>query len=210
MTSNASARADDTRDANGTIAPRAIVQPGRSGRWIGGALGASASLIAAMVAGAAAGLEPPVLTIDWVEIGLLGIPIGFVLGRQLMPTARSGGWGTALRIGLALGLAAPPLGALEILIGWALVPSGHGVTAPGLGVVVLLPIAVPLSYLAVVMTVPVGLAWAVAVRLVPARLLERAAAPRWLGGVGFWRAIIGITAVLVGVGLAVSRQLATR
>lgn len=179
------------------------------GRWVGGAIGALVSLLAAFVADAAGSHNPLVLTIDWVAIGLLGAPIGFALGRQLLPTARSGGWGKTMLTGLGVGLAAPPLGALEILLGWSLVPSGQGVTAPGFGVVVLLPFAIPFSYAAVVLTVPVGLAWAVAVRLVPRGLLERAAAPRWLAEVGFWRAVLSTTAILVAVGFALSRQLAT-
>jgi hypothetical protein len=50
-------------------------------------------------------------------VGLLGVPIGFVLGQAAFPWARDGGWRHAAVIGLALGWVAPPLGAFEIVLG---------------------------------------------------------------------------------------------
>jgi len=171
--------------------------PDHAGRWLGGAIGALTSLVAAFVANRLATDGSRSLTTDWVTIGLLGIPIGFALGRQLLPTARSGGWGTALMTGVGLGLIAPPLGALEILIGWGFIsPDGLG-GEPGLGTLILLPFAIPISYAAVVMTVPVGIAWAVAARLVSPALLKRVAAPDWLARLGARHAILVAIAVIV-------------
>lgn len=154
------------------------------GRWIGGAIGAGIALVAAIVAGEFGKDGPQVLSLDWFVIGLLGIPIGFVLGRQLLPIARSGGWVRALLTGLALGLAAPPLGAIEILTVWAFAPTSGARSAPGLETMFLLPIAIPFSFVAAVMTVPAGIAWSIAVRLLGARRLEWLAAPAWLARFG--------------------------
>jgi hypothetical protein len=144
-----------------------------AGRWVGGAVGAFMSLVAAGVtalldveSNGRAGLD------SWTRIGLLGIPIGFALGRHFLPLARSAGWRRALSAGLLLGSIAPPLGAIEILVGATLVPgaaSGIGDLSP----LVLLPIALPASYFAILMTLPAGIAWGLAVRLVPDRWLAR-------------------------------------
>lgn len=96
------------------------------GRWLGGLIGAVASLAAAI---ALYLLERP--TDDFpgsivggptYPIALLGIPIAFVLGRAAFPSIRRGGWGWALIAGSLIGLAAPPLGAIEILFGPTLLP----------------------------------------------------------------------------------------
>ena len=170
------------------------------GRWLGGAIGAAASLLAALVAALVSSGEARdglmSLTSDWFEIGLLGIPIGFALGRQLLPTARSGRWGSAVMTGVGLGLAAPPLGAIEILLGWGLVPTNGVGSPPGLGILVLLPFAVPLSFAAVVMTIPVGIAWAVTVRLASPTLLERVAAPAWRAAIGIRHALFHVVVVV--------------
>jgi hypothetical protein len=147
---------------------------------------------------------PSSLTIDWVGIGVLGAPVGFVLGRQGLPTARSAGWGTALLTGVGLGLIAPPLGALEILIGLGFVPTSGVGSPPGLGTLILLPFAIPLSYAAVVMTVPVGIAWAVGVRTLSPRLLERVAAPAWLVPFGTSHVLVVATIVIAAAELALS------
>jgi hypothetical protein len=170
------------------------------GRWVGGAIGAASSLLAALVASRVApdtdGIG--IFSLDWTQVGLLGIPIGFVLGRQLLPTARSGGWTQAVLVGLLLGGIAPPLGAIEILTtsGW-LVPDASGSAFAGVGALIFLPFALPLSYMAAVMTVPVGLAWGVAVRLIPASAMARMRAPGWLARLGVRHAFVGVVVMVV-------------
>jgi hypothetical protein len=173
-----------------------------AGRWVGGALGAFASLVAAGVtalldveSNGRAGLD------SWTRIGLLGIPIGFALGRHFLPLARSAGWRRALSAGLLLGSIAPPLGAIEILGGATLVPgvaSGIGGVAP----LVLLPIALPVSYFAIVMTLPAGIGWGLAVRLVPDQWFVRLRVPAPIERLGIrhlalvaiaWAVIVALT-----------------
>src|SRR5215208_5059226 len=137
------------------------------GRWVGGAFGALLSLAAAAVASVVVPgrTGDGVIGLDWSAIGLLGIPIGFVLGRELLPMARSAGWGRAIGTGMLLGWAAPPLGAVEILAGSRLLDLGNLSTSmAGPVTLVLLPVAVPISFVAVFMTIPVGIAWGVVVR----------------------------------------------
>ena len=174
-----------------------LPDPDHPGRWLGGAIGALASLVAALVASLLRTDGSRSLTTDWVTIGLLGIPIGFALGRQLLPIARSGGWGTALMTGVGLGLAAPPLGAIEILLGWGFAATNGIGSMQGLGTLILLPFAIPISYAAVVMTVPVGIAWAITVRLVSPGLLMRVAAPGWLARLGIRHALLAILIVII-------------
>jgi hypothetical protein len=198
--------APSTADADAPAATSGSTPIEHPGRWLGGAIGAAASLLAALVAALVSSGEAgdglTSLTNDWLAIGLLGIPIGFALGRQLLPTARSGGWGTALMTGVGLGLAAPPLGAIEILLGWGLVPP-NGVGSPaGLGTLVLLPFAIPISFVAVVMTVPVGIAWAIAARLVGQEWLERVAAPAWLAAFGIRHAVLLVVVLVIAGPLA--------
>jgi hypothetical protein len=165
------------------------------GRWLGGVIGAVLSLAAALVASRVApeASDFSYLGLEWTQIGLLGIPIGFALGRQMLPMARSGGWGGAVAAGLALGLAAPPLGAIEILATPGLFGASGGSSSLGsLAALLLLPIAVPFSFVAVVMTVPVGVAWGLMTRLVPVAWLHALRAPEWLAAFGIRHALIVI------------------
>jgi hypothetical protein len=176
------------------------------GRWVGGAMGALASLVAAGVAAqldiassGRAGLD------SWTRIGLLGIPIGFALGRYFLPYARSAGWRRALSAGLLLGSIAPPLGAIEILGGATLVPgvaSGIGSVAP----LVLLPIALPVSYFAIVMTLPAGIGWGLAVRLVPDQWFVRLRVPAPIERLGIRHVALLAIASAVIVALTGSGQ----
>ena len=74
------------------------------GRWLGGVAGAVASLAVGIVPqlfgmlGSESG-SADWTSIDWTEIGLFGVPVGFVLGRAFFPQARSGGWSSALWVG---------------------------------------------------------------------------------------------------------------
>jgi hypothetical protein len=170
------------------------VHLGRSdhpGRWLGGVVGALTSAAAAGVLYRFSGETDPTKDAGTV-VALLGIPIAFALGRALLPEVRSGGWGWALWIGIAVGLLAPPIGAMVILLGPALFPAG--VVSPGFNVfnLALLPIALPFSYIAVPITVPVGLVWAAIARWLPEDDLSSQRAPRWLERLGVRHVIVAL------------------
>jgi hypothetical protein len=163
------------------------------GRWVGGAIGAVVSLAAALVASRIAPGDGSTgaLSLDWTAVGLLGAPIGFALGRQLFPMARSEGWRRALSVGLLLGWVAPPLGAIEILATAGLFDSSVSPpTFQGPLALVLLPIAIPISFIAIFMTLPVGLIWSVLARLAPGEALLQLRAPGWLAWLGIRHALV--------------------
>ena len=152
------------------------------GRWLGGFVGIAALIATAMAAGAVGSLmngddsaggsgffSADGLGFVWAG----GLPIAFLGGRALLPTARSGGWLTALGIGFVFGLIAPPLGALEILLVGLLPFSGatSGFDDNVMGLLVILPIALVYSYVVVFLTVPAGLLWGLMVRAIPEDLL---------------------------------------
>jgi len=178
------------------------------GRWLGGVAGAVASLAVGIVPqlfgmlGSESG-SADWTSIDWTEIGLFGVPVGFVLGRAFFPQARSGGWSSALWVGAGIGLLAPPLGAIEIMLGPALVPPDPATTSYALPAAVLfLMIAIPFSYIAVVLTVPAGLIWAVLVNLVPDDVPARLRAPKAIERLGFRHALLVLAAWALVVHLA--------
>lgn len=176
----------------------------RPGRWVGGLIGVVTFLAAALIGGLAA--ESPGI-LSWYScsaIGLLGMPIGFILGRELLPMARGAGWGRALNTGMLLGWIAPPLGAIEILGGSRLLDLANlNNSMAGPITLVLLPVAIPLSFMAIVMTIPLGLAWGVLVRLVPDDVLTALRVPRPLERVGIRHALVLIAAALILLELAV-------
>ena len=157
-------------------------KPAAPGRWLGGFVGIAALVATAMAAGAVVTLmngddsaeSSGFLSSD--GLGFIwagGLPIAFLGGRALLPAARSGGWLTALAIGLVFGLIAPPLGAIEVIL-VGLLPfsgatSGFGDNVTGL--LVILPIAVVYSYVAAIITIPAGLLWALMARAIPEDLL---------------------------------------
>ena len=163
---------------------------------MGGILGAIASLAIVPFA-VLMDLEPTGVDLGGSgAIGLLGAPVGFVLGREAFPEAMSGGWRHALGIGLVIGSVAPPMGLLVIAwLGLVLPGGGLGpdpLSATGLLIVVL---GIPYSFIALVVTLPVGLLWGVLVRLVPAGLPARLRAPRPLERFGFRHVAVGLTAI---------------
>jgi hypothetical protein len=187
--------AGEPRLIEGIAAPPADDRAGQStdhpGRWLGGAIGALVSLAAAVVAGWIEGRPMLLDRESWSVVGLLGIPIGFALGRQFFPLARSEGWRRAIAVGLLLGWLAPPLGAVEILGASDLLITGPGSSLFGGPVaLLLLPIAIPISFIAVVITLPVGLAWGVLARLVPDEVLPRLRVPGWLAWLGIRHALV--------------------
>ena len=181
------------------------------GRWLGGLIGAVASLAAAI---ALYLLERP--TDDFpgsivggpaYPIALLGIPIGFVLGRAAFPSIRRGGWGRALIAGSLIGLAAPPLGAIEILVGPALVPLDPG-SMGQLGLILFLPVAFLFSYGVVWITLPVGLVTALAIRALPTDVPARFRTPPPAARLGVRHAVSALVlwAIVVQAGTIVLRR----
>lgn len=181
------------------------------GRWLGGLIGAVASLAAAI---ALYLLERP--TDDFpgsivggptYPIALLGIPIAFVLGRAAFPSIRRGGWGWALIAGSLIGLAAPPLGAIEILFGPTLLPLDPG-SIGQLGLILFLPVAFLFSYAVVWITLPVGVVTALAIRALPADVPPRFRTPPPAARLGVRHAVVALVlwAIVVQAGTAVLRR----
>lgn len=174
------------------------------GRWLGGLVGAAIPALVALVA-TAAGSDPTptidaVLAFDGVAaVSVAGIPIGFLVGRALLPQARSGGLRHALGAGVAAGLAAPPLGALGMLAAAGLAVSISGRSEPGVALqyLVLAPLAIVFGYAAVVVTLPVGIAWGLLVRAIPAAWLTRARMPSPIDRLGARHAIAALAMALV-------------
>ena len=197
-------------DASTFLPPPATVTSGAAtptvdhpGRWLGGLIGAAVSLVFA-AATILVGRVTPVDVESLVLVGLLGAPVGFVLGRAALPWVRAGGWRHAVVVGMALGWAAPPLGALEIVLGMGMLEGVVGESAvircdvPGLiAASLLLLYAVPVSFIAIVVTIPVAIVWGLAARAVPDRWLERARMPRRVAALGV-RHVAAIGVVVVG------------
>jgi hypothetical protein len=160
--------------ASSRIPPMASSSPESwPGRWLGGLIGSLACLppIAIGLAFNDGVFAKPAGFRDLfgavATVAALGIPIGWILGRQLWPALRSGGWRRAVAVGLAFGWIAPPLGAIEITWGGLLVPWAQPPILLGTDGWWILPFALPVSFLAAPLTLAVGLAWAVAARAVP-------------------------------------------
>jgi ascorbate-specific PTS system EIIC-type component UlaA len=153
------------------------------GRWVGGLVGVVACAATMLVAGAIGALLDPnswatgngLLGQDYLAgLALGGLPIAFFGGHALLPAARSGGWLTALGFGFILGVIAPPLGAIEVILVGMLpfTSSTSGFNDNVTGFLILLPIALVYSYVVVVLTVPAGLLWGLMVRAIPEGFLE--------------------------------------
>jgi hypothetical protein len=163
-------------------------QRAHPGRWVGGAVGLVVYLGLVLasqafdLAGAGAGSYTPYLRSD--SLALDGLAIAFLGGRALLPVARSGGWKTALGIGLAGGLLTALLGIIEtVAISiWLDVRSALPVLSS-------LPILLIYSYVIAFVTVPCGLAWALIVRAVPESVFRRLEAPHPLGRLGARHAV---------------------
>jgi hypothetical protein len=192
-----------------TAAPGAS-EADHPGRWLGGLVGAAASLAAAVVLLAAEGpfedQSPSLVGGPTANVALLGIPIAFALGRAAFPSVRSGGWRWALVAGVLIGLAAPPLGALEVVLGPLLLPLDPAASNQVL-LVTFLPVAVVFSYAVAWITIPVGLVAAIGIRALPASLPERLRAPRVLAVLGVRHACLALAvwAIVVQIGTPVIR-----
>ena len=176
--------------ASEQIAQDGATDADHPGRWLGGAIGVLVSIGAAGLATAWTGYDDArsgLLSFTVAQIALLGSPIAWILGRSFFPMARSRGGLAAMRAAALVAVVAPPLGAVEILAGYGLIERampGFGSPSPGLSTLVLLPIAIPFSYVGLIVTAPVAMVWAVIVRLVPDDLPARLRAPRRLERIG--------------------------
>jgi len=187
-----------------TVTPRAATPAvDHPGRWVGGLIGTAVSLVFA-AATILVGRVTPVDVESLVMVGLLGAPVGFVLGRAALPWVRAGGWGHAVVVGIALGWAAPPLGALEIVLGMGMLEGVAGESAvlscdvPGLiAGPLLLMYAVPVSFIAIVATIPLAVVWGPATRALPDRLLAPARMPRRVAALGV-RHLAAIVLIVLG------------
>jgi hypothetical protein len=175
------------------------------GRWVGGAIGAGLSLMVAWIGLAIDRPTDQPGVGGLFGIGLMGVPVGFVLGRQFLPLARERGWARALTVGFGIGWLAPPIGATVVVLSPLIVPAQGA--ALGIGsnpslALLIWPIALVYSYVAIVVTLPVGLAWGVAVRLVPDRVFTalRVSAP--FDRLGVRHAVLALAAALIVIGLA--------
>jgi hypothetical protein len=201
----------DGSTARPPATPAASLPDDHPGRWVGGALGVTASLAVAIGAvgiGAASDLGSGWIDPEFIaSVGILGAPIGWVLGRAALPLARDGGWAQALAVGFGVALVAPPLGGLAWLV-VALIEDAAGPADCGsspLSAVLLLPFILPWSYLALVATVPAALLWGVLARLVPAASLAAARMPPLVSRLGTRHLLavggLAIALILAGVWL---------
>jgi hypothetical protein len=162
------------------------------GRWLGGLCGAIASILIGVAAQAFVGIDPGDSSLDVLVVGLLGAPIGFALGRAMFPQARGARWSRALLVGAGIGLLAPPLGAIEIVLGPLLLPANPDRAIVTASAVLFLAIAIPVSYIAVIVTLPAGLLWAMLVKLIPSELPARLRAPAVIEPLGIRHALLGL------------------
>ncbi len=175
------------------------------GRWVGGAIGAVASIVVTGVAAIAGWTLNSLDDGTLLFIGLLGMPVGFVLGRAAMPSARGDGWWNAIGMGLLIAFAAPPLGAIELVLGGGALGEVSGFGAcevpPVIAATLLLVYAVPFSFIAVVLTIPAGILWGLTVRALPETWLRRARIPRPIAALGVRHLVIlaAIAVVIAGV-----------
>lgn len=173
------------------------------GRWVGGAVGVVATVIVGGSLWLAAWLIPDLNLGFGILICGLGIPIAFVLGRHLGPTARDGGAGSAFAAAITFGLLAPVLGDIEIVGGSLLAPwlthqAGPEVAA---GAVVIGVIGLLFSFVAAPITLAVGLVWAILMRVLPVGDTSRFRMPTWLERLGVRHAVwlLGTSMVIVQV-----------
>jgi len=149
------------------------------GRWVGGLIGAIVCLgvYLAAVSSIPNGSSSGGGFFSWdflTMVGVGGLPIAILGGRALLPAARSGGWLTAIAVGLGFGLLAPPLGGIEVIVFEIAQSAGSSSRSGGdvLSLLALSPIVLIYSYVVVVVTVPAGILWALIVRAIPQRGLD--------------------------------------
>jgi len=169
---------------------------------VGGAIGAVVALI---VAGVGLAGDRLFDGDGLVGVGVAGIPVGFIVGRTFLPQVRRGSWGHALLVGAGVGLVAPPLGALEILIASSLVTDARSTGLGGLDPLVFAlafgAYAFAFSFVAVVATIPAGIVWSILARALPDRALAAARMPRLISRLGLRHAAVVIVVALVATAI---------
>jgi len=161
---------------NQWVTPAAEPSPPVPGRWIGGLVGAGLSLlVAAIGALGLRGTDFGFAIQSTTQLGAFGIPVGAVLGMLFWPIGRRARGLGVLGVGLAIGVLALPLG--DVIIVTTLAASavsertvdlaGALVSALSMSIIGLV-----FSVVAAPITIPVGIAWAVIVRLLPERLVS--------------------------------------
>ena len=136
-------------------------------RVVGAILGVAISLAIELLPFSSS--STPRISIEIDGIGLYGAPIAGLLGWWLGPHVVAGSRRWALAVGIGMGLAAAPLGALGIAYATlVLVLAGGdlgGSRAGGLtGALMIATMGLPLSLFVLPSTVPAGLAWALVLR----------------------------------------------
>jgi hypothetical protein len=164
------------------------------GRWVGGAIGVVATVLVGGSLWVATRLTPDLDLGFGILICALGIPIAFVVGRHLGPTARDGGVGSAFWAALTFGLIAPVLGDIEIVGGSLLVPWLTHQTGPEVvaGDLVIGIFGLLFCFVAAPITIVVGLVWVVLMRTMPIGDTSRFRAPTWLEGLGVRHAVLAL------------------
>ena len=189
-----------------TVHPPTAETQDHPGRWVGGVIGAVASVVVAGVASIAGWVMGALDDGTILSVGVLGMPVGFVLGRAALPSAREDGWWNAVGMGLLIAFAAPPLGAIELVLGGGALGDvsrfGGCDVPPVLAASVLLMYAIPFSFIAVVLTIPAGIVWALATFVVPDGWLRRARMPRPIAALGVRHLVILATVAVVVAGVA--------
>jgi hypothetical protein len=138
-------------------------------RLVGAALGAAISLAIELLPFSVA--EATAFWLRFDGIGLYGAPIAGLLGWWLGPHVVAGSRRWGLAVGIGMGLAAAPLGALGIAYATLLlVLAGGDLGGPGAGglagALMVATLGLPLSLFVLPITVPAGIVWASILRAV--------------------------------------------
>jgi hypothetical protein len=135
-------------------------------------------------------------------IGLIGAPVAALLGWWLTPSVAGAAWRVVLGIGVGMGVLAAVLGVFEIayvqlLQALAYEPDlqGSSVTAAAF----LALIGLPYAMLALPVTIPCGLAWAITMRAILPERFAMAPDPR--GSIGVWHLLVVLGVGAVGAAL---------
>lgn len=173
------------------IDTRPVVFPGR---WVGGAIGALATVLVGAGLFLFSRLAGDLDLGMWIAICALGIPIAFVLGRLLGPTARDGGWGSAFIAAISFGFLAPILGDIEIVGGNLLVPSitNQGGADAVAGALFVGLVGLVFCFVAAPVTLAVGMVWVILMRTLPVGDTTALRVPRWLERLGVRHAVIAL------------------
>ena len=155
-------------------------------------------------------INPVSPSLDLGQVGLFGAPVAPLVGWWLTPTVVKGSWRHAAGVGLGVGVLAAYLGVLMtayiVLVGALLgIEESTGFANDVEGSLFIAMVGLPYGTLALPITIPCGIAWAVLVR----GLLRRLPGATEVGRsrVGVWH-IVGllVAVVVVAAFLPVSRS----